>query len=347
MVTGMAANKENIHHLLHQQFILNEKAAEAARIINAAIGQQIVTVRTAQHWFKQFRDGRSTAERKKGSGRPPTVGKRVLAQRLRRNPDASPTELSAGYCHVTTTRRWLRSTGRKPKKTKWVPHALTEKNKQNRLEACLRLLRKHRRGRLLSRLVTADESWINYDGTAQKIVWKKPDEETTLTPKPDKHRKKQMLCIFWSKQGPLHWELLKPGTTIDAKKYCEQLSSLDTALKAWSLLGLHRGRMLFHHDNAPPHRSQITRRHIVETLRWELLEQPPYSPDIAPSDYYLFRSLKNFLRGKKFKKPEEVQSALEEYFASKTGTDFYKRGIKKLPAKWRKVVKSHGNYFVE
>ncbi|GFV42526.1 histone-lysine N-methyltransferase SETMAR [Trichonephila clavipes] len=37
----------------------------------------------------------------------------------------------------------------------------------------------------------------------------------------------------------------------------------------------------------------------LNALGWEVLGHPPYSPDIAPSDYYLFRSLQNYLTGKK------------------------------------------------
>ncbi|EFN80260.1 Histone-lysine N-methyltransferase SETMAR, partial [Harpegnathos saltator] len=33
---------------------------------------------------------------------------------------------------------------------------------------------------------------------------------------------------------------------------------------------------------------------------YELLEHPAYSPDLAPSDYYLFPNLKKFLAGKRF-----------------------------------------------
>jgi hypothetical protein len=53
--------------------------------------------------------------------------------------------------------------------------------------------------------------------------------------------------------------------------------------------------------------------------------------DIAPSDYHLFRSLKNFLRGRHFTKDDEVENAVGQFFASKLGSDFFKRGIKKLP----------------
>ncbi|GFV51642.1 histone-lysine N-methyltransferase SETMAR [Trichonephila clavipes] len=37
----------------------------------------------------------------------------------------------------------------------------------------------------------------------------------------------------------------------------------------------------------------------LNALGWEVLGHPPYPPDIAPSDYYLFRSLQNYLTGKK------------------------------------------------
>ncbi|KOX74047.1 Histone-lysine N-methyltransferase SETMAR [Melipona quadrifasciata] len=60
----------------------------------------------------------------------------------------------------------------------------------------------------------------------------------------------------------------------------------------------------FHHDNARPH---------VSRKAWDVLPHPPYSPDLAPSDYYLFLSLKNSLRGKSFKSIGEIKTHLDEY----------------------------------
>ncbi|KAG5344031.1 SETMR methyltransferase, partial [Acromyrmex charruanus] len=51
------------------------------------------------------------------------------------------------------------------------------------------------------------------------------------------------------------------------------------------------------HDNTRPHTSLITRQKLRK-LGWEVLMHPPYSPDIAPSDYHLFRSLQTSLNGK-------------------------------------------------
>ena len=57
---------------------------------------------------------------------------------------------------------------------------------------------------------------------------------------------------------------------------------------------------------------------------------PPYSADLAPSDYYLFRSLQNSLNGKTFNDGEAVKSHLVKLFADKE-QKFYERGIMKLP----------------
>ena len=58
-------------------------------------------------------------------------------------------------------------------------------------------------------------------------------------------------------------------------------------------------KVVFHHDNARPHTSLVTLQKLLE-LGWDILPHPPYSLDLAPSDYFLFRSLQNFLNGKNF-----------------------------------------------
>ena len=55
----------------------------------------------------------------------------------------------------------------------------------------------------------------------------------------------------------------------------------------------------------------------IRDIGWERLEHPPYSPDHSQSDYYLFRSMEHWLRGKKFTTIEEMRESLTEFFASK------------------------------
>ena len=65
-------------------------------------------------------------------------------------------------------------------------------------------------------------------------------------------------------------------------------------------------------DNAPCHKSIATMAKLHE-LHFKLLPHTPYSPDLAPSDYWLFGDLKRMLQGKKFGS-DEVISETEAYF---------------------------------
>jgi [histone H3]-lysine36 N-dimethyltransferase SETMAR len=63
-------------------------------------------------------------------------------------------------------------------------------------------------------------------------------------------------------------------------------------------------------------------------LKWEQLPHPPYSPDLAPSDFHLFRSLSNYLKGKQFNDNNELELSLWVFFESKPKS-FYEDGINK------------------
>ncbi|EZA52093.1 Amyloid beta A4 precursor protein-binding family B member [Ooceraea biroi] len=106
----------------------------------------------------------------------------------------------------------------------------------------------------------------------------------------------------------------------------------------------NRKGVVFHHDNARPHTSLVTRQLLQ--LGWDVLPHPPYSPDLAPSDYHLFRSLQNSLNNVNFDSNEGVKNHLLQFFVNKE-KDFYERGILKLPERWRKVVEQNGQYITE
>ena len=82
--------------------------------------------------------------------------------------------------------------------------------------------------------------------------------------------------------------------------------------------------MLFHQENAVCHKSIATMAKLHK-LHFELLLHPPYSPDVAPSDYYLFADLKRMLQGNGFGSNEQVIAETKAYFAAKDAS-FYKIG---------------------
>ena len=69
--------------------------------------------------------------------------------------------------------------------------------------------------------------------------------------------------------------------------------------------------------------------HVTNQLHFELLPHPPYSPDLAPSNNWLFADLKRMLQGKRFFSNEEVISETEAYFEAKDKS-FNKKCIKLL-----------------
>ncbi|UYV67139.1 hypothetical protein LAZ67_4004049 [Cordylochernes scorpioides] len=100
--------------------------------------------------------------------------------------------------------------------------------------------------------------------------------------------------------------------------------------------------VLFLHDNARPHTSCKTVSTIIK-LGFEVLEHPAYSPDLAPSDYFLFGLLKKELKGKRFDSDEDVQKVMQDFFHT-LPKSAYKEGIYKLPERWRRCIESQGQF---
>uniref|UniRef100_A0A8R1EUZ2 Mariner Mos1 transposase n=1 Tax=Caenorhabditis japonica TaxID=281687 RepID=A0A8R1EUZ2_CAEJA len=160
---------------------------------------------------------------------------------------------------------------------------------QARVTACQSLLLTPQRKEFLADLVTGDESWILYNNDTQRAVWIPRGEEPPVQPKANHHEKKCLLSCFWDAKGMLYYELLQQGRTVNATTYSNQLASLALVLR-----------------EKRPRRSAV---HLLPTV-----PHPPYSPDIAPSYYHLFRPLKMFLKEKRFAKYEDLKIVVFDFF---------------------------------
>ncbi|GFT83158.1 mariner Mos1 transposase [Trichonephila clavipes] len=131
---------------------------------------------------------------------------------------------------------------------------------------------------------------------------------------------------------------------INSEVYYYQLDKLNDALQQKRSELINRKGVVFHQDNARSHTSYVTRQKLLQ-LEWDTMPHPPYSPDLAPSDYYLFRSLQAFLDCKTFTSNEEVKNHLDQFFASKD-QKCYERGIMLLPERWQKVLDLNSQYII-
>ena len=70
---------------------------------------------------------------------------------------------------------------------------------------------------------------------------------------------------------------------------------------------------------------------------------PPYSLDLAPSDFHLFGPLKESMKGIHFQTDEEVKAAVSNWLRTQS-TEFYAKGIDNLISRWNKCVAKEGDY---
>ncbi|KAG6800714.1 Ammar1 transposase [Apis mellifera caucasica] len=180
---------------------------------------------------------------------------------------------------------------------------------------------------------------------SRKRSWSRPREPAQTTSKAGIHRKKVLLSVWWDCKGIIYFELLPSNRTINSVVYIEQLTKLNNAVEEKRPELTNRKGVVFHHDNARPHTSLVTRQKLLE-LSWDVLPHPPYSPDLAPSDYFLFRSLQNSLNGKNFNNDDDIKSYLIQFFVNKNHK-FYERGIMMLPERWQKVIDQNGQHITE
>ena len=125
---------------------------------------------------------------------------------------------------------------------------------------------------------------------------------------------KVMATVFWDAQLVIMLDFLAKKSTITSAYYANLLDQLRTAIREKS-----RGKLskliLLQQDNARVHTCKIA-MDAVERNGYELIPQPTFFPDLAPSDYFLFPNLKKDIHGRHFNDPtkkswRQLRSGLE------------------------------------
>jgi len=102
------------------------------------------------------------------------------------------------------------------------------------------------------------------------------------------------------------------------------------------------GDWILHHDNAPAHTSHLLQQFLAKHGTAQL-QQLPYSPDLAPCDFFLFPRLKKVLKGHRFEAMEDIKRN-----SMKTLLDIPKEEFAKCFQQWQqrwvKCVAAEGNY---
>ena len=133
-----------------------------------------------------------------------------------------------------------------------------------------------------------------------------------------------MVTVFWDSVGVILVDFMSKGATINSNVCIDTLKKFKAKIQRVQP-ALEMSEVLLQHDNARPHTSLKTRE-IISSFGWTTISHPPYSPDLAPSDFHLFGPLKKGLRGRHFSSDEEVKTAVRKWLKTQP-VEFYNEGI--------------------
>uniref|UniRef100_A0A8C3CC15 Transposase n=1 Tax=Cairina moschata TaxID=8855 RepID=A0A8C3CC15_CAIMO len=229
--------------------------------------------------------------------------------------------------------------------TKFVPRVLSEEQKANRKVICQDLLHHvNEEPDFLDNVVTGDDTWVfEYDPESkrQSTEWHTPASPRPKKARMSKSKQKSMLICFFDQHGVIHKEFVPPGQTVNAVFYVEVLTRLRKCIARVHPAIVNNWQL--HHDNALSH--AVFR--VVEYLaqhKVAMLPQPPYSPDLAPPDFFLFLRIKLTLKGKHHTSVEALQGAMTRELSSIPVQAFLET-YENWKTRWQQCVDAEGCYF--
>lgn len=306
-----------------------------------------------KEWYNRFKNGQTSVKSESRSGRPSTSrNENVIEQvrtlvtedrRLTVRELVEEIGISIGSVHsILTEDLKMRRVS-----AKFVPKLLTTEQKQLRLEIAQDMLDSaNSNPNFLNTVITGDESWIyGYDPETkmQSSQWKH-----STSPRPKKARQvrsqvKVMLTVFFDSSGVVHHEYAPHGQTITKEYYLEVLRRLRDAVRRkrpnlWATKTWH-----LHHDNAPAHSAHLIQSFLAKN-NTPLVRQAPYSPDMAPCDFWLFPKLKMPLKGTRFQEREDIKQNTTAELNS-IPKDAFQKCFEQWQKRWEKCVHHQGDYF--
>ncbi|QQP55058.1 Uncharacterized protein FKW44_008107, partial [Caligus rogercresseyi] len=186
------------------------------------------------------------------------------------------------------------------KSARWIPKMLTEDHKMKRVtfaHAFLKLNFELGLG-FLDKIVTMDETSVSFFTPESKrgsSQWLPKGSNPPLKFQRQESRKKQIVLSFFDNCSVIFQHYLPMRISVTAavfkdvmnmflKKFTEK--RIEMAKRDW----------YFHFDNAPCHTANSTKEFLTKK-GIKVIDHPPYSPDLAPADFFYFPVMKKMLEG--------------------------------------------------
>ena len=230
----------------------------------------------------------------------------------------------------------------------WVPHLLTDEQKQSRVRLASQVIEKYDKcdPRHLEKIVTGDETWIYHfqpDSKAKNKVWVSSEGDRPVIVRRCKTSNCMLYAIFFDSEGPvLQIPVLKLSSVI-GKFYRESVLTqlVDFYQKRRPRTSVRGIKLL--HDNAPADKSATVQEYLKES-GLDVLDHPQYSHDLSTCDFWLFPRLKEMLAGHRFESCCGIGSAVYQCLQH-TPKENYGAAFRKWVDQCKMCVEADEAYF--
>ena len=182
----------------------------------------------------------------------------------------------------------------------------------------------------ITNIVTGDESWFYYHSVPGKVtnmVCLSKNEPPPKILHQNFCSRKRLFTVFLDYEGPLLVDVLPEGSTMTGQYYCENILKPLFKIINEKKPGVGTKKVEILHDNARPYKTALVQE-ILDENKVNVVLHPPYSPDLAPCDFWLFAKIKNGLAGQQFSRIQDlartVNSELKRIPSSEYGNTFDK-----------------------
>nr|APL98296.1 truncated putative DD34D transposase [Bactrocera tryoni] len=346
---------ENIDQRICVKFcVANEfSCADTLKMLQKAFGESALSKTRTYEWYRAFKEGRETVEDMPRSGRPSTSVtddnvekvKEIVAE----NSHVSLREIAhkLEMSHESVRTIMHEKLGMQRVAARLVPIELNFLQKRYREQVAADMLdRANSDPTFMERIITGDETWVyEYDTLTnqQSSEWRPKGAPKPKKPRQSRSKVKVMLIVFFDIRGVVHYEYVPTGQTVNKEYYLGVMRRLRDAIRRKRPSLWANNSWILHHDNAPSHKAIIVNEFLAKHST-NIIEQAPYSPDMAPCDFFLFSTLKYPLRGTRFDSIEDIKTnstrelkAIPESAYKKCFDDWKKR--------WHMCIASNGCYF--
>ena len=304
--------------------------------ISDVYDEEVPSLRTIQKWTKNMNDDNWSIFDRPREGRPKrTELKQEIQNVLLYNPYASTQKIAeiVKADRKTVKRVLIDELNMSKVNFKWIPHILTQEIKVKRIEISKELFEflTSANDQKLHKVLTQDETWV-YFINPRNSMWLEAGRQIPEKPKRMIGSKKVMISVIWGITGIKSITMLPIGEKFNKKFFSQRV--LGDLAKSITTNGY-----FLHMDNARPH---LAFEKLTE-LGIKRLEHPPYSPDLAPSDFFLFGYLKKLLEGQEFEDENQLFEKVTEIL-----NDIPKSIFKSAYDEWMNrlmiCIETKGNY---